>query len=215
MGPEATIALMQRVVDQVKATDAVSDDCDHVPLIVDHNTQVPSRIEAILEGGKNDPGPVLAKGAKILRDAGAEALAMPCNTAHHYRDQITSAGLPFLDMIKLTADKAQKMGGPFGILGSPAIARIGLFEAELGDVFYPSDQPQLITAIRMIKRDGADAVARKILASASQELLSKGAAVQIIACTEFSLIADVVQSPVIDTLDVLAEAVVAFSNGDG
>jgi len=58
-------------------------------------------------------------------------------------------------------------------------------------------------------------VAREILASASQELLSKGAAVQIIACTEFSLIADVVQRPVIDTLDVLAEAVVAFSIGDG
>ncbi|MFV2034471.1 MAG: hypothetical protein ACC631_05070 [Halocynthiibacter sp.] len=44
MGPQATLALMKRVVDLVDA----DDDSDHVPMIVDMNTQVPSRIRALL-----------------------------------------------------------------------------------------------------------------------------------------------------------------------
>lgn len=46
MGPEATIFFMQQVVDAVQARD----DADHIPLLVDNNSQVPSRIKAILEG---------------------------------------------------------------------------------------------------------------------------------------------------------------------
>jgi aspartate racemase len=40
MGPEATVLLMQKVIAAVPA----QDDADHVPLIVDQNPQVPSRI---------------------------------------------------------------------------------------------------------------------------------------------------------------------------
>lgn len=38
MGPEATVLLMARVV----AMTAAGDDGDHVPMVVDNNTQVPS-----------------------------------------------------------------------------------------------------------------------------------------------------------------------------
>ncbi len=62
------------------------DDADHIPLIVDQNPQVPSRISHLIEGTGDDPGPVLADMARRLVAGGAEALAMPCNTAHHYAD---------------------------------------------------------------------------------------------------------------------------------
>ena len=38
MGPEATVLLMQRLIAAVPARD----DADHVPLLVDSNTRVPS-----------------------------------------------------------------------------------------------------------------------------------------------------------------------------
>jgi aspartate racemase len=80
MGPEATVLQMSRLITATPA----QDDADHIPLIVDTNTQVPSRVAALIEGGGTDPAPVLAAVAKRLEEAGAGALAMPCNTAHHY-----------------------------------------------------------------------------------------------------------------------------------
>ena len=44
MGPEATVLLMKKIIECTKA----QDDQDHIPLLVDNNTQVPSRIEAII-----------------------------------------------------------------------------------------------------------------------------------------------------------------------
>jgi hypothetical protein len=98
MGPEATVLLMSRLIEATPA----ADDSDHVPLIVDQNPQVPSRIARLLEGRGADPAPVLADMARRLEATGAEALAMPCNTAHYYAPAIRAAvGIPLIDMIGL------------------------------------------------------------------------------------------------------------------
>jgi aspartate racemase len=87
MGPEATVHLMQMVIDAV----AARDDADHVPLIVHQNPAVPSRIRRLIDGTGDDPGPVLAQMARDLAAAGAVALAMPCNTAHAYAEATNAA----------------------------------------------------------------------------------------------------------------------------
>ena len=46
MGPEATILLQQKLVAAVTARD----DADHIPLLIDMNPQVPSRISRLIEG---------------------------------------------------------------------------------------------------------------------------------------------------------------------
>ena len=99
MGPEATVLLMQKVI----AATPARDDADHIPLIVDQNPQVPSRIRHLIEGVGDDPGPVLAAMARRLQQAGALALAMPCNTAHHYAPAIRAAtSVPLIDMVALS-----------------------------------------------------------------------------------------------------------------
>ena len=220
MGPEATILLMQKVLGAVKA----QDDADHVPLIVDQNPQVPSRIRHLIEGEGPDPGRVLAGMATRLVAAGAEALAMPCNTAHHYAPAIRAAvDVPFLDMIALAADHAAGLagqGGRVGILASPAVRKIGLFERALTDrglaPVYAADQDALLAAIRGIKAAGPSDAARAALHAASADLLAAGARVQMIACTEFSLIPDAVAGGAMafDTLDRLAGAIVDFAGVD-
>jgi aspartate racemase len=219
MGPQATVLLMQRIIDAVPA----EDDSDHIPLIVDSNTQVPSRIRALIEGTGANPGPVLADMARRLQAAGAEALAMPCNTAHHYAPDITGAcDLPFLDMIALSADaaaRAAKPGGKIGILASPAVRTIGIFDRALASrglvAAYASDQDALLAAIRSIKKSGDTPAARESLTAASAALRDGGAAVQLVACTEFSIVADAVAEGVtaIDTLEVLVSEIVRFSTG--
>jgi aspartate racemase len=67
MGPEATVLLMQRLLQAVDARD----DADHIPLIVHQNPAVPSRIARLIDGAGEDPGPVLAQMARDLQAAGA------------------------------------------------------------------------------------------------------------------------------------------------
>ena len=221
MGPEATVLLMQKVI----AATPARDDADHVPLIVDQNPQVPSRIRPLIEGNGEDPGPVLAEMAQRLQQAGAEALAMPCNTAHHYAPAIRAATtVPFIDMVALSVAHAATLvpvGGTLGFLASPATRRTGLFDAALSAVglrpLYADDDARVLGIIRSIKAEGVTAAARNALAAESAALLGRGADVQMVACTEFSLIADAVDpaANTFDTLDLLVGAMIAFAtSGD-
>lgn len=252
MGPEATVELMRRVI----AATPARDDADHVPLIVDQNPAVPSRIAHLIEGTGTDPGPVLAAMARRLEIAGAEALAMPCNTAHHYLPRIREAvTIPLLDMVDLSVAEAAarttdaatdqmahetalpsgpqdeagpspvlapespgpapgRIGPEVGILGSPAIRLAGVFDAALQArglrAVWAPDQDALLRAIREIKIHGANEQSIALLRSASDSIAPR---VQIIACTEFSLIAGALPAGVtaIDTLDVLARAIIRFA----
>ena len=219
MGPEATIYFMQRVVDAVEA----QDDADHIPLLVDQNTQVPSRIKAILEGNGKDPGPVLADMAKGLVAAGAEALVMPCNTAHYYADQVARAtDAPFLNMVQMAGDEAARIapGGKVGLLGSPALQQVGVFEAALADAgltpVYAREQARVLATIRSIKSQGPSRFAAHTLSEACSEMQNDGADVICICCTEFSLLQREIDArvPIFDSLDLLVAATVGFSKSD-
>lgn len=217
MGPQATILVMQKVLDAVQARD----DGDHIPLIVEQNPQVPSRIAHLIDGTGPDPGPVLADMARRLVAAGAQALAMPCNTAHHYAPAIRAAvDVPLLDMVALSAAHAATLaaaGGTIGVLASPAVRRVGLYDAALAryglTAVYAADEAAMLAAIRQIKAEGLQPQARLTLNSASKDLAARGASVQLVACTEFSLIADSVAQGVraFDTLDVLVGGIKDFA----
>lgn len=213
MGPEATILLQQRLLQTVSARD----DADHLPLLIDMNPQVPSRIAHLIEGKGEDPGPVLAQMAVGLAQAGATALAMPCNTAHHYAPQICAASeVPLLHMVHLSVAKARDMlaaGAKVGILASPAVHTAGVFAAPLEaaclTTLWPADQYRMLSAIKLIKARGPVPEALEILCDAAGELAGQGAELLFVACSEFSLLTHTLRAdvPVIDTVDVLADAI--------
>lgn len=217
MGPEATILLQRKVMDSVNA----QDDSDHIPLLIDMNPQVPSRIAHLITGTGTDPGPVLGAMATRLQDAGCAALAMPCNTAHHYADAIRKAvTIPFLNMIDLAAEHAVNVvgrGGCVGVLASPAVRQTKLFERALAvheiSVIWPDRDTAMLAAIKSIKSEGPNAAARASLSEASTLLVAGGADLQFIACSEYSLISDSVAADAVavDTVDLLAKAIVDFS----
>lgn len=218
MGPEATVLFMSKLL---RATSA-RDDSDHIPLLVDSNTQVPSRIEALIEGTGDDPAPVLAAMARRLIDAGAEALAMPCNTAHNYADTIRDAaeGVPFLDMVQATIRHLARQPSPprkVGILGSTALIRTGLYDRALAAAsmaaLYPAAQDSVLAAIRAIKADRFDDATRADLQRAIRELEQAGAETILIACSEFSIITDRLTAsiPTLDTLDILVGETKSFA----
>ncbi|MGB1235250.1 MAG: aspartate/glutamate racemase family protein [Planktomarina sp.] len=219
MGPEATILLQRKLVEAVPA----NDDCDHIPLLIDMNPQVPSRIAHLIERTGEDPGPTLGLMARGLQSAGATALAMPCNTAHHYADAITEATeIPLLNMMRLAAAHAAKSvsrGVPVGMLASPALRKAQVFEAAVRafgiEVVWPANDDKMLSAIKSIKANGPTPFARTILLEASHELADIGAGIHFVACSEFSIISDSVAPGMVsvDTLDLLIDAMVSFATG--
>lgn len=218
MGPQATILLQQRLVSSITA----EDDASHIPLLIDMNPQIPSRLDRILKQQGADPGPVLADMARKLEAAGAQALAMPCNTAHYYAPVISAAvDIPLLNMISLAGAHIRNSvgdGARVGILASPATHHINLFKdafRHLGlDVVYPEQSEPLLAAIRRIKSQGAAALDHETLQAAGANCQQQGASCLLVGCSEFSLIADriSVSVPVIDSLDVLVSEMVAFAS---
>jgi len=110
--------------------------------------------------------------------------------------------------------------GTVGILASPAVRRIGLFDRVFGaaglTALYPQDDAAMLATIRLIKAQGVTPAARSALAAASNELATAGAHVQMLACTEFSLISEAVdpEAQAFDTLDRLVEGILAFAITD-
>lgn len=219
MGPEATVLLQQKLIGAVPARD----DADHIPLLIDMNPQVPSRIAHLIEGRGENPGPTLAAMARRLETAGAAALAMPCNTAHHYARYITEAvAPPLLNIVEISADHAAatlNRGARVGMLASPAVRLTRLFDEALTarglSALWPEDDGPMLAAIRDIKANGPGRGSREALHEVSEWLAARGAAFQLIACSEFSLIADSVADGVrgVDTLDLLTGAIVRFHQG--
>ncbi len=211
MGPEATVLLMQKLIAAVPARD----DADHIPLIVHQNPQVPSRIRHLIDGTGDDPGPVLAQMARDVQEAGAAAIAMPCNTAHAYAGAIKAATpLPFLDMRMASVAQLPK-GARVGLLASPAVRMARVFDAPFADAGLTpvtlSDDAPLLALIRRIKTGDAGAEVQDGLRAAGEALL-RDCDHLLVACTEFSLIAHVLAGlPWTDSLDALVAEIAAFA----
>lgn len=220
MGPGATVELMRRVIAATPATD----DADHIRMIVDNNPKVPSRIKALIEGGGDDPGPVLAAMARGLEAAGAEVLVIPCNTAHHYLPVVKAAvAIPVLDVVELAAKRLIINTPPLrriGMLASPAVRRVGLFDRrfsahDLALVYPPeADQAVVLELIRDVKAGRVDETRMTAYESVARRLVIRGVDALLIACTELSArAAPQAGVPVVDTLEVLVQAVVTAAKG--
>ncbi len=211
MGPEATVLLMQRLLHAVSARD----DADHVPLIVHQNPAVPSRIARLIDGTGADPGPVLAQMARDLHAAGAQALAMPCNTAHAYAPAIRAAtDLPFLDMREATV--AALPPGRIGMLASPAVRLSGAFDAAFAaaglTMVWPPDEGPTLELIRRVKAGDSGPAALTGMAQLAKAMAPTCDHL-LVGCTELSLLTKAVEHPFTDSLDCLVTAILVFAQG--
>jgi aspartate racemase len=220
MGPEATVEFMRRLVAAVPA----KDDADHLHVIADNNPKVPSRLKALIEDGGEDPAPVLIDMARKLEAAGADFLTIPCNTAHHYLPAIAAAvRVPVLDVVALSVAKLsalERRPERIGMLASPAVRLVGLFEKRLAAagfraVFADEEtEARLLEVIRAVKAAHVTPSHQRTYEAIAGRLAEDGVDAYLVACTELSLLKppDVPQ-PVIDTLDVLVEATVSVARG--
>ena len=218
MGPAATVDLFERIV---KATPARTDQ-DHLHILIENNPAVPDRTAAILEGGP-DPLPLLRAGVQKLTAQGADLIAIPCNTAHHYLPQLWPAvSCQVLDMIGETATAIRERHGTtatVGILATAGTLGSGLYQkalAEAGIPFLVPDKAGLALLMQAIygptgiKAAGPGPESRSMLQQVCRDLAFQGAEVLLLGCTELPLVLQDgdVPWPLAASNQVLAEAVV-------
>ncbi len=190
-------------------------------MLVDNNPLVPSRIAALIDGTGEDPTETLIRKARALEQAGMDALAMPCNTAHHYADRIqSSVGIPLLNMVELVAKKIRRafFRKPcVGFLASPAVRIARIYDVALAahglTAVYPENDEPVLAAIKSIKAGHEKSKSLAPLQTAIRDLGAQGADCIVVACTELSLISDKLKSDakMFDALDILADEIVEYA----
>jgi aspartate racemase len=222
MGPAATADFYGKLI---RATPATNDQ-EHVRVVIWADPTVPDRSAALLGGGP-DPTPLIEQGARALAAAGAELIAIPCNTAHAFLPRIEeSIGVPLVHMIEETARYVLRLTPPtdqVGLLATTGTVQAGLFQNWLlrfgTNVVLPNatEQEEVMRAIRAIKSGDSGTRVRARVVDVVEALAARGAQAVITGCTEIPLVlgrADV-QIPIVDPALVLAEAVIARVRSGG
>ena len=217
MGPLATADFLNKVIEE---TDA-ADDEGHVPMLISCDPRIPKRPAAILSGGES-PLPRLREIRDRLLAAGATALVMPCNTAHHwYAELAADCPVPFLSIVEAGCNEALRLAGTgatVGVLATRATLSTGMFNQALERLglvpMVPTDDEldrAVLPAIAAVKA-GRTLQAAGLLSVALDALLLRGAKYVVLACTELPLALAVSrhQGPAIciDTNRALARATV-------
>lgn len=190
MGPAATVDFLQKIVDATPA----GRDQDHVPVILHGVPQIPDRSTAIREGSDAPFLPMLA-GIRLLERSGADAIAIPCNTAHYWYDRLARTTpvkiLHIVDAVRVALQEtALQEKGPQGrvaLLATRGTLESGLYQRRLGPqaVCVPDDavQVRVDAIIAAVKRGALEEAAGT--AAAIADLLQKaGYRGAVLACTE-------------------------------
>lgn len=219
MGPLATADFLAKLTAETPA----SRDQDHIPYVVWGVPQIPERPAAILRGAES-PLPHMLDGIAKLKQAGARAIAIPCNTAHYwYDDLVSKGGLPVLHIADAACATLNERGfnsGKIGLIGTEGTVKAGFFQSRFAAhgldclVSSSADQDQLVLpAINCVKANDLER-AHRMAIRAVENLLAAGARAVVLACTETPLAVEHMPNTVaahcVDATRALARACVAW-----
>lgn len=221
MGPAATALFYRELVAHTEARC----DQDHIDAVVLGHAGLPDRTGSLVgEAGEKDRGlfAELARDVGVLERAGVDVIAMPCNTAHRYYEDLCGiAAVPIIDMIDATVEKALAAvpgAATLGILCTDGTLRAGLYEracAQRGArAVYPAEQGQA-AVMRLVYehvkrgRGGGEGCFEE----AYRDVKGRGADAVVLGCTELAVYRADHAVPVdcIDSLNALVRATIRWA----
>jgi len=217
MGPLATVDFLKKLIEETPA----HRDQEHVPVIVYAVPQIPDRPTAITGNGES-PVPYMLAGIHTLKNAGAQAVAIACNTAHYWYDELVAqGGLPILHIADaacaaLPAQEVRRVG----LLATEGTVAAGFYQSRIAArgiecmMSTKEDQQTLVLpAIECVKHNDL-AQAHALATRAAHHLLDNGAQAIVMGCTEIPLAIEYQLSNVsrqcIDATRALARSCVAW-----
>ncbi|WP_337018351.1 aspartate/glutamate racemase family protein [Leclercia sp. AS011] len=214
MGPLATIDFQRRLLE---ATPARSDQ-QQLPSVVWNVPQIADRQKALAGTGPS-PLPQLIHGIRVLNQAGASHIAIPCNTAHHWYDALSEASdAPILHIVDATlAALEQEANTPqrVGMIATKGTLDAGWYQQKLAarDIEVVEPTPEelsqwFVPGCYAVKR-GALKEGGELLVQQALALFARGAQKLILACTEVPVALQAVNAPFLhltfDPAQALAE----------
>ncbi|WP_019938540.1 aspartate/glutamate racemase family protein [Bordetella sp. FB-8] len=218
MGPMAGAAFAMRLA----ALTPADRDQEHIPTLLLNDPRIPDRSTARVAGGE-DPLPYMKSGIEFLNASGARLIAIPCNTAHLWYDQLAAASrCPVLHIVESVVQDLKRQGiarGRIGLMGTTATLALGLYQQTLEQHGYECVLPEAdeveslcMQSIRAVKANRLD----DALAPAVQcvrRLQTRGADAVALGCTELPLAIPHAVRPglgivLTDSIDALALAAI-------
>ena len=225
MGPAAANQFGSQLI-QLK--DAKTDQ-EHARVLLDQATDIPDRTGAILQGG---PSPVknMEASLKRLDQGGADLVAVTCNTAHHFIDDMQNAidkfglKLQLLHIVDATMDELERQvpgAKRIGLLATTGTVDSGIYQTRAEQTGRNKEwvlpdaavQATVMDGIYKGVKKGENDFGRQQLLAAAKALQSEGVDAILLACTEIPLVlktGDIKDAhgnnlPLIDTLASLAK----------
>ena len=220
MGPLATADFFRKLIEE---TPAQFDD-EHVPVVIYSVPQMPNRDHAITRGTES-PLPQMLAGMMALRKLEVGCVAIPCNTAHYWYDELQQrSGLPVVHIADAACRELEKRGAAHrcvGLLSTEATIAARIYEDRLAAngiecVLNPLTERQELVrfAIDSVKRGSLEEAGRAV-ERAAKLLFERGAETVILGCTELPVALDSIRSSsaprCIDATRALARECVAWS----
>lgn len=212
LGPMSSVYFYKMITEHTKA----KCDQEHIDVVLVSGASVPDRTEFITGKSCVSPLPAMKAGIHTLCAAGADLIAVPCNTAHYfYNEMAKESAVPVLNIIEETVKQAKKAGAKkLGIMATSGTVAAGSYQRsciEHGlDFAVPSESgaARLMEIIYGCVKCAKEPDAEKLRAVAG-ELCDGGCDMLLLGCTELSLIRAPEIYPecrFIDSLLVLAKA---------
>jgi aspartate racemase len=217
VGPAATVDFLQKVVRNTPARR----DQDHLKILVEQNPQIPDRTEHLLGKGP-DPTLALYATCRKLQAGAADLIAIPCNTAHAFIDVIQPhLDIPIVNMLAVTVSHIHESFPALrevGLLATSGTLASGIYHRALQKqglreiVPPPALQTQMMSAIygpQGIKAGYTTGPCVDDIDAVINDLVSRGAKVIILGCTELPLLfdretRDRQRATLVDPTDILA-----------
>ena len=210
MGPEATADLYLRIIQLFQQKYGAIYDSDF-PEIIIVNLPIPDVVENANE--QNTVKEMLIQGVKKLEKAGADFVAIPCNTVTYYIKEMQSAvSIPIINILQETANEVNNSGiKQVGLLGTETTIKSTIYDNVLDEIqILTLEKPEQIETTKIImnilagRKNSED---REKLLEFVQRLRNIGAEKVILGCTELPLLIRA-NDDVFDTLDILAKSVI-------
>jgi len=170
-------------------------DQDHLKVLLYNHSSIPDRTHYIINQ-ENDPTNHLIDSVKLLEQSGVDFIVMPCNTAHHFYEEMNQAiQIPMINMIDEVISYVKEKHDivKVGVLGTNGCIKSDVYNkyAKYHDIeiVYPNINEQdvineTIYCIKKGKTYDIDLVTQTIQAFSKKNDLNT----LILGCTELSLL---------------------------
>ena len=210
LGPMSSVYFYEMLTSHTQALT----DQEHLNILLSSRADTPDRTAFILGKSEENPLPTMKTEIARLVSAGADVIAIPCNTAHYFYDSISEdAGVPIINIVRQTAIFCKRLGiKKAGILATEGTVASGSYSdiftlAGMECIAPEAAEQKIISDVIYGQIKKGLAPDMKSFRTVAESLMARGCDRLVLGCTELSLLKKdgaLDAGVYVDSLEVLA-----------